>query len=180
MSRIQIPIVYLFQSAILLILGFSTVTFAANGPSDLIATSRLGKCVYPDGEVVVQNQTIDNGAPIKPCGADTQEINLAKEVIKKYWVSSRKEQYDLLSKRYKTLLKQAYKIDNAHAYSRNFSDGERIWARQTYQRAAAYANQRVEFVVLGHWLEEGYDGVTTFNFDMVNERGAWKIDYIMY
>lgn len=171
---------YLCRVTVMLAFGFSAVTFAADGSSRPISRASLVKCIYVDGEVVVQNPSVYREAPGTPCGTNIQAIDAAKKILKKYWTSSRKEQYALLSKRYKKLLKKIYKIDNAHDYSQSFSDGERIWARQTYQRATAYADQRVEFVVLGHWLEEGYDGVVTFNFDMANEDGAWKIDYIMY
>lgn len=171
---------YLCHVTVMLALGFSATTFAADGSSRPISRASLVKCMYVDGEVVVQNPSVYREAPATPCGTNIQAIDAAKKILKQYWTSSRKEQYALLSTRYKKLLKQVHKIDNAQDYSQSFADRERVWAKQTYQRATAYADRLVEFVVLGYWLEEGYEGVATFNFDLINEGGVWRIDYIMY
>lgn len=134
-----------------------------------------------DQEVVIQHRTIEQ--PKKKRSYTPQELNMiksAKDVVKKYWVSSYEEIYGLLSKKYKERLQKTRNISNGAEYKASMPITERVWQKQTYQKAVLQRNNFIQIVVLTEWEEEGYEGVMTFIFDMAKEGDKWKIENIMF
>ena len=121
-------------------------------------------------EVVIQHRTIEQ--PKEKRSYTTQEINMikaAKDVVKKYWMSSYEGIYGLLSKKYKERLKGTRSISTATEYKNSMPVTERVWLKQTYQKADLQRDDLIQVVVLAEWEEEGYEGVMTFVFDMIKE-----------
>ena len=150
----------------------------------IICSLNIAIFVYADGdkqEEVVQHKTIEL-TPIKRqfSFSDKNEINLARKVVKKYWISSYEDTYTLFSSNYKKILKNTKNISDAKDYKNSISITERTWIKQTYQNADMQNNKFIQITVLAAWEEEGYDGVMTFIFDMVKENNEWKIANIMY
>jgi hypothetical protein len=132
-------------------------------------------------EVVIQHRTVEQ--PKEKRSYTTQEINMikaAKDVVKKYWMSSYEEIYGLLSKKYKERLNRTRNISNATEYKNTMPVTERVWLKQTYQKADLQRDDLMQIVVLAEWEEEGYEGVMTFVFDMIKESDKWKIENIMF
>lgn len=115
---------------------------------------------------------------------EIQQLEAAKNVVKKYWISSYEDMYALFSNHYRAVLRQVYGIKNAIEFSKCHQPTERAWSRQAYQSAelgeACSGEAYVQIIVLTDWSEEGYWGVMTYIFDMVKEDGEWKINNIMY
>ncbi len=132
-------------------------------------------------EVVVQNPVVEMSRTERIYSKeDIKELMAAKEVVKKYWVSSYEEVYGLLSMREKERLRITEGITNATEYRNSMCITERVWMKQTYQKAEMDEYGYIQIKVLTDWEEEGYMGVTTFIFDMVKEQDGWKITHIMY
>jgi len=132
-------------------------------------------------EIIIQHRTIEQ--PKEKRSYTTQEINMikaAKNIVKKYWMSSYEEIYELLSKKYKERLKGTRNISTAIEYKNSMPLTERVWLKQTYQKTDLQRNDRIQIVVLADWEEEGYDGVMTFVFDMIKEGNTWKIENLMF
>jgi hypothetical protein len=132
-------------------------------------------------EVVNQHQVMTPPSKKKQfTQQEIKEIKAAKEVVKKYWISSYKDVYGLLSNDYKEGLKKAQQINNAEEYVKAFSPSERVWLRQTYEKVNIQNNNFMQIIVTADWEEEGYEGVMTYIFDMAKEDGNWKIYHIMF
>lgn len=132
-------------------------------------------------ETVIQHRTIELSK--KKVVFTKQEINMiksAKDVVKKYWISSYEDIYGLFSEGHKDMLKRTQKISNAIEFKNSIPITERVWLKQTYQRAEVQGNSFIQIIVLAGWEEEGYEGVMTFIFDMVRENGSWKIENIKF
>lgn len=131
-------------------------------------------------EVIIQHRTIEQPKIRKRyTDRELNEINAAKSVVKKYWVSPYDVIYDLLSTKYKERLKKTRNITNASNYMKSKPASERVWLSQTYQSSTMQNDSFIQIAVLAAWEEEGYQGVMTFIFDLVKENGAWKITNIM-
>jgi hypothetical protein len=109
-----------------------------------------------------------------------QELKAAKEVVKKYWISSYEEIYGILSSKEKERLNFHEGIKNATEYKNSMCVTERVWMKQTYQKAEMDEYGYIQITVLSDWEEEGYMGEMAFIFDMLKEDGVWKIAHIMY
>jgi hypothetical protein len=132
-------------------------------------------------ETVIQHRIIEQPQPKRTyTEQELAEINAAKEVVKKYWVSSYDTIYDLLSMKYKERLKKTRNISNAADYKKSKPASERVWLSQTYQSSTMQNDSFIQIAVLAAWEEEGYQGVMTFIFDMMKEDGRWTITNIMF
>jgi hypothetical protein len=107
----------------------------------------------------------------------------ARAVVEGYWASSSSSfegAYSSLSDAYKRRLRDAFGIRNAQDFAKATGIPERIWRGQTYQRIAIVRPGVAQVIVLAQWEQEGYEGVTTFIFDLVREKGSWRIENIMH
>jgi hypothetical protein len=142
---------------------------------------RDGKPALED--VVVHWEVVENPERRKEyTDEEIQKIESAKGVVKKYWVSSHEDAYDLFSSTHKKMLDRIYGVKNSKQY-RDASMSERVWRKQTYQSAKLdhYKGvDHIQVVVLSEWFQEGDRGVMTFNFYMVEEDGEWRIVDIIY
>jgi hypothetical protein len=138
-------------------------------------------CVYDDGETIILRETVNTLKSERSCNATEKlSIEKAKNVVKKYWVSSHEVIFGLLSKQYKQTLREQFSVANAADYSKQMGVTERVWIKQTYERSIIKSESMIQVIVLSSWTEEGYDGVATYIFDMVREDGQWKIAHVMF
>ena len=130
-------------------------------------------------EEVVHNQVIRSEEKKELSKNDIESLKGAKETVKKYWLLPANRKYELLSRVYKEVLKDTYNILNADEYQKFSVIIHRVWRKQTYQHGSV-KGRYVQISVLSEWSQEGYEGVMTFVFDLVNEDDTWKIANIVY
>jgi len=107
----------------------------------------------------------------------------AQAVVEAYWSSSGsscEDAYQLLSDRYRQRLRDVFGIRDAKGFAKASSAPERVWRGQRYERAVVVRPGTAQVIVIAQWEQEGYEGVTTFIFDLVQEKGAWRIENIMH
>ena len=178
-------------SSIVSILFFMSIFFVTQstknnivlgGDLKQVASKEIGNsCVYKDNEIVMQHPISENPERPNKCDQETKsEIIKAKNIVKKYWVTSYEEDYDLLSDGYKKRLLKSHNIKNGKEYKEHFYSMERVWLKQVYQEIKVSANNFMQISVLATWEEEGYNGVMTYVFDMKKENNTWKIVNIVY
>jgi len=109
---------------------------------------------------------------------ENPEVAAAKIVIDEYF-SAADRRYELLSHAYKARLRRHAKIKNAAQYDDAVLPPERVWRRHRYEKATRRDNV-IELTVLVDWEQEGYSGVQTFIFDLVQENRRWSIENIMH
>jgi hypothetical protein len=154
----------------------------------------------PDGsgedffyEKVMQYKTVTK--PEKGRSYTSQEmerIKAAKKVVKKYWLSSHEDRYDLFSDRYKENIKRQYGVSTASEYKEAMPTTERVWISQTYEAFRFHSSTVIEIIVLAEWSEEGFEGKRYYYFDMIlqgremvhrgnkwEKTGEWKIANII-
>lgn len=106
----------------------------------------------------------------------------ARGVVERYWTGSHTERYSLLTENYRERLERL-DIRDAEMYANQVQHPERVWKKRTYQRInVTFQKGRLvaQVAVLAQWEQEGYEGVITYIFDLVQEGNAWKIDFIMH
>jgi hypothetical protein len=107
----------------------------------------------------------------------------ARAVVEAYWSSSAssfEDAYQLLSDRYRQRLRDVFGIRDAKGFARASGAPERIWRGQKYERAVVVRPGTAQVIVIAQWEQEGYEGITTFIFDLVQEKGAWRIENIVH
>ena len=107
----------------------------------------------------------------------------ARAAVEAYWSSSAssfEDAYQLLSEAYKHRLKDSMGIQGAREFAKATSMAGRMWRGQKYQRAAVVRPGAAQVVVVAQWEQEGYEGMTTFIFDLVQEKDVWRIENIVH
>ena len=144
------------------------------------ASIALAVDVYDFTETIVHHKAVEQPEKIRQfTEPEIVEIRAAKEVVKKYWVSGFKNQYELFSSDYKKILKSIYKINNAREYEQGNTPTERVWLSQKYQKVELNKKGIITIVVLSHWDDEGYEGDMTYIFILAKEKGGWRIANIV-
>ena len=126
--------------------------------------------------------TILGGTPAQAGStpAADADINLAHSIIDEWWGSTSERRYKLLSRTYKRSLRQALGISNARQYDKAVDVPERVWGKRIAQEVKWMGPDAVQISLLVEWRQEGYQGVMTFVFDMINEGGAWRVENVMH
>lgn len=139
------------------------------------------ECSNAETSEVVVHYVEEYGKQKKACSKDELlKINAAKAIVKKYFILSNKEIYNLFSKAHKKILLEINKVSNAEQYSKARGSSERVFIKEVYGKAEVYDEEHIQIEVLSHWSEEGYQGIMTYIFTMKFEDGEWKIAEVKY
>ncbi len=143
-------------------------------------TTFAQKCIYVEPETTIQFPTIVTQENMQKCSfEEVNEIEKAKSVLKNFWVFSRKKEYELFSESFNKRLKIFHHIKNSDEYIKKIPITELHWTKQIYQRYYM-EKDKIEVVILANWFEEGNEGVMSFTFTLIKEKGDWKISEVKF